>query len=410
MASKITQTISYMTQVHTSWDGSEQRIALRAEPRQSISYDYIGVNGKQSQWLRALQHGKQAQKLQFPLWHVNCRLTDSAYKNQIAVTVPKEMLWGFRNISIVEFWLDDEKGGKAYKIKYITAAGVIGLVGKLEEDWPAGKTVVVPVFYGVLTQKNTYRNATSVIAEMSVSVDILLNQHAPPYPASLDFEHDEPESYDAHHNIYKLPTRYQGIEVLTYAPYWTDALGSKCSRNINKIDYGTGIYRYDVKSNLSLSSYNFGIAGIDRCAVYNFQRFFMRHLGMCKSFWMPTWTSDIELVQNAQVLTNILVTKFNQDFKYYNQNNRRKKIIIFFYNREPLILDVTGYAVGDKGNHGYVYLTNPLTENLLIPQIAQISFFIRARFGSDTLKIDYETTNIATHDIELVEVDPREGD
>ena len=407
---KITQTIEYLTQIHTAWDGSEQRVAIRNEPRISISYDYIGVKTWQSQWLRMLQFGKQTQQIRFPLWHAKCELEKNQYKEQLSINIPKQMLWGFRNISAIELWIDDESGGKVYKVKYITASGVVGLENKLEEDWLAYKTTVIPIFYGVLSKEDNYSNDSSAVSEMTINVDMLQNQKAPPFPQSLDEFHDEIFSYD--HNMNNLPKLYNDVEVFTFNPYWADNMSDSFSRNANKIDYNTGVYRYDLKSSDTLETHNWPIAGISRASIYNLQRFFMRHKGRLKSFYVPTWTNDIELKVSASAGSSILLTKFNQLYKFYNTSSRRKTLIVFFkdVNKPPTFLNVTGYAVDSASQSGKVYLTEPLTKNININDVAMISFFIRTRFGDDALKIDYETTCIATHDLQFIEVNPKEGE
>ena len=70
MSDKIVEKLEYKTQIHTAWDGTEQRMALRSEPRRFVSYDYIGNETWQSQYLRMLTFGQQtisimARKMQF---------------------------------------------------------------------------------------------------------------------------------------------------------------------------------------------------------------------------------------------------------------------------------------------------------------------------------------------------------
>lgn len=404
MAEKITEKISYLTQIHTAWDNSEQRMALRAEPRRYISYDYIGIENWQSEYLRMLIYNAQTQVIQFPLWHAACRLKDNQYIDQTTISVPTYGLWGFRNIGAVELWRNDHTGGVKYDVKYITANGILGLKKQLKSNWQAGETMAIPVFYGILQQEDSYTNLLASVSEMTLNLELIQNQKAPDFPLAWNEFHDEDMPLESKFKE-GMPANYMGAEVFRYMPQWENDMSAKFSRNANRLDYNSGIFRFDLKSYNPTESRNINFAGISRAEIYNMQRFFMRQKGRWKSFWAPTWLSDIELAGNQASGQNYLLIKFNLFWKYYAKSSRRRNLIVFYVDGTAEILSIAGYATDETGKYGKIYLDSPLKQEIRASRVRMISFFCRYRFASDDLTTDYETTGIATMQISFQEVD-----
>lgn len=403
MAEKITEKMVFMTQIMTSWDGAEQRMALRSEPRRYISYDYLGVESWHSQYLRMLTFGQQTQLVEFPLWHAASPLQDKLYKGQASVRIEENALWGYRNIGGVELWTTDKIGGLKYGLKYMTASGMLGINKQVLSDWEARSTTVIPVAVGVLSKEDKYVNLHSCLTSMTVNLELIRNQNAPTFPASFDEFHDETVT----RNVIPrgLPDRYLGVEVFKAEPPLEDDISSSYTRNANRLDNETGIFRFDLKSTETTETKSITYLGLSKEETHNFQRFFYRCKGMLKSFWAPTWLSDLELIGDMDAGQIYLLVKFNMYWKYYAKSKRRRTLVIFYWNGTAEILKIAGYTIDDTGQYGKLYLDNPLAHVLEKKKIEMISYFCRYRFASDELITDYETTGIARINFGLTEVD-----
>ncbi len=404
MGDKITEKISYLTQVHTAWDGTEQRMALRSEPRRYVAYDYTGMESWQSQYLRMLIYSAQTQLIQFPMWHAACSLPDRQYKGQASVRVPLDILWNFRNIGALELWGGDTAGGAKYDLKYMTASGALGLQKQLKGDWPAYATAVIPVFYGVLQQDDSYTNVHSDVSEMTINVELIQNQNAPDFPAAFDEYHDEILPEESQFS-FGLPASYMGAEVWRFYPQWEDDMPAQFTRNANRMDYDTGVFRFDLKSYNPGETRDVTYAAISRPEIHNMQRFFMRCKGAWKYFWAPTWVNDIALAGDQSSGQICLYADFTMFWKYYAKSSRRRTIVIFYYGGTCEILKIAGYSLDDTGRRGKIYLDGPLTHDIRKADVRCISFFCRYRFSEDDMVMDYETTGIATTKLTLKEVD-----
>jgi len=401
----ISERISFLTTILLSWDGSEQRQALRQEPRRFVAYDYTGMNAEQSERLRALIYHAQSSAIPFPLWHAAAQLPDNAAAGQQDIVIPREFLWCYRNIGSVELWLDDERGGSSYDLKYITANGVLGLTSMLTANWKALSTMAIPVFKAVLAVDNSFTARTDDISEMTLNFELLQAQNAPEYyPEQYDIHYDEaiPEVWGYQHD---LPAIYQNVEVWQYEPQWADNLDGRFTKNCNRIDYDTGVFKFDAKSYNPSESREITYVLNSRQMINNVQRFFYRHKGTWKSFWAPTWIRDMDLRESAVAGATQLHVKMMWYWKYYNKSSRRKKIVVFLKDGSCQILSIAGYSRDQFSTYGVVFLEQPLAQDIRMDMILMISFFCRYRFDSDDLTIDYETSTIATTSLTLREVD-----
>lgn len=403
MADKIKETLEFKTQIHTAWDGAEQRMALRDQPRRYVSYDYIGVKARQSQYLRLLTGAKQTELILFPLWHAASILPYAHYKGQAVVQIQTEAMWGFRNIGAVELWTSDELGGAKYDLKYITASGLLGLQKQLQYNWPGQATTVLPVFYGVLQQEDKFENWHSGVTTLTVNLELLQNQRAPEFPASWDEFHDEPA--EKLPPVKALPERYLGAEIFPYYPRYEENIESSYIRNANRLDNETGIFRYDLKSEETTQTQRLTLATLTRAESYNLQRFFYRCKGRLRSFWLPTWLSDVELAEDAEAGDIYLLTKLDQYYNYCAQAKRRRILIVFLKSGAVEILKIAGYSVSDDGRTGRIYLEQNLKRALRRRDVYLLSYLCRVRFAEDVLTVDYETTGVATATVGFTEVD-----
>ena len=133
---KITEKYEFKTDIITSYTGTEQRIALRNEPRHYLSYDYTAMKTLEAQWLRAVARMKQSTALYIPMWHTPLYLSEPALKDSRFIKVEEPLMFDARNCQAIEIFVEDTVKGtnKYYKVITFGDGGVIGLGKKLETD------------------------------------------------------------------------------------------------------------------------------------------------------------------------------------------------------------------------------------------------------------------------------------
>ena len=400
LSEKITEQIEYLTQIHTAWDGTEQRVVLRGKPRRYVKYEYVGVNTKQSQYLRALTCSTQTQVLQFPLWHANTILENMIYDRQSIVALKKQDMWNYRDCAGTMLWTNDEEGGEYFTLKNVSADGILHLGKQVTHNWKAFSTFVVPVFWGILQQEDKYTNLTAELTNMTINVEFINRGLSIDLPDGVN-EYNYPRlSFAESKNALD---EYLGRELFMMPPTWNEDIGSSYSRNANRLDNQSGVIRYDLKSNETTEVRSMEYSAISYEELQFIQRFFCRCKGRLKSFYAPTWVIDVELVESV-TSGNVLIAKFNLYWKYYMSSKRRKTLIVFFQDGTIEILKIAGFSLDDSQKYGKIFLDMPIKKALHKSEIKMISFLCLYRFNSDTLTTDYETTGIANINLEFAEV------
>ncbi|WP_371374359.1 hypothetical protein [Sporomusa aerivorans] len=403
MATEISEALAFKTQIHKAWDATEQRMALRTYPRRSLAYDYYGMNGAQSQYLRALSYAKQNQKIEIPLWHAGCRMTESAYENFSHVSVDTVSLWQFRGCSGIMFWRNDKTGGDRYFLKALYADGSLKLTEILEQDYPKATTMIYPTAYGYLKPEDKYSVYASHLTTMQLNVELLDDYSLTSLPTA--FNEDNYEAWNCKTPFQDaIPASYLGVDIFPLAPSWTGDLSANFTRNANLLDNETGLVKYDLKSVYASENKEIDYVLTSRSEINNFQRFFTRCKGRLKSFYAPSWLSDMTLAETASSGQLYLLVEWPLYWKYYASLSRRKLIIVFLRSGSVKIFPVAGYATDSTGEYGKVYLETALTSPLRKSDVVMISFLCRYRFDSDTLTTDYDTTGIATVTTSFAEV------
>lgn len=398
---QLSETLEFLTQIHRSWDGTEQRAALRPVPRRYLSYEYIGVKTWQSQYLRALTYSQQTQLLQFPLWHAAATLTTNAPAGTSVLAVQPDKLWGYRGVSGVMLWQNDSLGGEVFRLNGLASDGTIAIGKELTENWHHGQAAICPVGWGVLQQEDKYVNVHSTLTTMQINVELIMDQEAPLFPAALDEYHAEPFVLPWGQGF---PVQYQGAEVFMMPPPWTDDISASFSRNANRLDNQTGVFRYDLKSTDPSETKAIDYITTSRAEINNLQRFFYRVRGRQKSFWAPTWLSDLELAEDALAGRNYLMVKWPLYWKYYALGQRRKSLIAFMRDGSARLIKIAGYSTDLSGDLGKVYLDESLKQPLLSKDILMLSYLCKYRLDSDVLTTNYETTDVANMTFGMTEV------
>ncbi|MBP2629897.1 MAG: hypothetical protein H6Q70_525 [Firmicutes bacterium] len=398
---KITETIEFLTQIHTAWDNSEQRAALRVYPRRSVAYDYIGMNAKQSQYLRNLIYAGQTTLMQIPIWHAAYQTDRICYAGGNSAMVTPSSIWQYRGCSYIQLWLDDKYGGEIYPVTQYFGTGEIALNKQFTDNWAAGSTKIHPLAWAVLSKENKFSNTTAWYSSTTFNFEIIRESQAPNIPDALNYLHDETVSRRFAKN---LSTDYNGYELFLTPPSWNNDLTASYTRNAERLDNESGTFVYDMRSTLPKETRELDYTMMSRSQINNLQRFFYRCMGRLKSFYYPTWLNDVDLAKDAYKGDIVLYTKFVYYWKYCSSNPNRKLLIVFYRNGSAEIIKVSGYSTDSTGEYGKIYLQSSLKNDLTNNNVAKISFLCKYRLDSDTLETDYETCEVASTTLSMVEV------
>ena len=406
---KIQVTYSYLTDVWQSYDGQEQRRCLRSVPRRTISYEYTSMNSSEAQWLRAQLRKKQNNFEFIPMWHDVAYLSEDFLGGKSMYIDPEYMI-GFHNCDTIEIFAHDDvmhhEGINITKKVKKYENNIIHLKTVLDKKLNKKNTWILPLIrcsvQTPLSSSYIYSNGTNI---KMIYEDI-------GYKPTFDINSQYYEQYNYlvdGFNRYNLPPSYNGRQVFLNTPQWLDddSLTLKVSKNVNKLDNDTGIFKYDLKNTNSYDTHEITVLLRNKRMINNIIKFFTKVKGQFKSFYCPSWANDFNLAQSIKKGSNYIYTDLSEMYRYYMENGRNKKIVVFTNDWKSYIFDISAYAyekIEDK-KCGKLLLGSSSPVNIPIKNVRMVSFFNLVRFDSDEMQINYESNIAATVQLSMKEVD-----
>ena len=406
---KIQVTYSYLTDVWQSYGGQEQRRCLRSVPRRIISYEYASMNSSEAQWLRAQIRKKQNNFEFIPMWHDVAYLSEDFLGGKSMYIDPDYMI-GFHNCDAIEIFVHDDvmhhEGINITKKVKKYENNIIHLKTVLDKNLNKKNTWILPLIRcSVQTPSSSsyiYSNGTNI---KMVYEDI---GYKPPFDINSQYYEQYNYLVDRF-NRYNLPTSYNGRQVFLNTPQWLDddSLTLKVSKNVNKLDNDTGVFKYDLKNTSSYDTHEITVLLRNKRMINNIIKFFTKVKGRFKSFYCPSWANDFNLAQSIKKGSNYIYTDLSEMYRYYMENGRNKKIVVFTNDWKSYIFDISAYTyekVEDK-KYGKLLLGSASSVNIPIKNVRMVSFFNLVRFDSDEMQINYESNIAATVQLSMKEVD-----
>lgn len=406
---KIQVTYSYLTDVWQSYGGQEQRRCLRSVPRRTISYEYTSMNSSEAQWLRAQLRKKQNNFEFIPMWHDVAYLSEDFLGGKSMYIDPEYMI-GFHNCDAIEIFAHDDvmhhEGVNITKKVKKYENNIIHLKTVLDKNLNKKNTWILPLIrcsvQTPLSSSYIYSNGTNI---KMVYEDI---GYKPPFDINSQYYEQYNYLVDGF-NRYNLPHSYNGRQVFLNTPQWLDddSLTLKVSKNVNKLDNDTGIFKYDLKNTNSYDTHEITVLLRNKRMINNIIKFFTKVKGKFKSFYCPSWANDFNLAQSIKKGSNYIYTDLSETYRYYMENGRNKKIVVFTNDWKSYIFDISAYTyekIEDK-KYGKLLLGSSSPVNIPIKNVRMVSFFNLVRLDSDEMQINYESNIAATVQLSMKEVD-----
>ena len=181
----------------------------------------------------------------------------------------------------------------------------------------------------------------------------------------------------------------------------------KVSKNVNKLDNDTGVFKNDLKNTSSYDTHEITVLLRNKRMINNIIKFFTKVKGQFKSFYCPSWANDFNLAKSIKKGSNYIYTDLSEMYRYYMENGRNKKIVVFTNDWKSYIFDISAYTyekVEDK-KYGKLLLGSASPINIPLKNVRMVSFFNLVRFDSDEMQINYESNIAATVQLSMKEVD-----
>ncbi len=158
--------LEWRTAVHVSQDSSEQRRALRPEPRLQMTYSYLLAEDEAPMAL-SLMRAWQGKVWAAPVWWAASKLTTGAPTNTLALSRATETLWQPGSRGMVYTSADTLE---SFTVASVTTSGLV-LTEALAGTWPAGATVV-PLHFADLPASQSASAPAGELLRLDVTFEV----------------------------------------------------------------------------------------------------------------------------------------------------------------------------------------------------------------------------------------------
>jgi len=300
---RIVETLSWKTDVIVSYDGSEQRVSLRREPRREMRFD-ITTNNQETQKLDSLLMNWLARPFAIPVWQDETRLTSQALAGTYTVyldTIGRDYVVGNSVIFFTSF--DDVETAEIVAITDTSLDIKLPIISTQVEG-----TLVYPIRIGRLPDKMSTAFITPKVDTAKMSFNIIKNDNDP---------------------LTEVPNTYRSVPILEDRPNYTEELKTGYNVNIEMLDNLLAEPYVDLENGFNKVTTSFTWIKKNKADLQTLREMLHARRGRRTPIWVPTWNHDLTMVGSALLGSNILTVKaHDRSLHVDGMYNRRDLMII----------------------------------------------------------------------------------
>jgi hypothetical protein len=364
----VLERLEWLTDLLEMRDGSEQRIRLRQNPRQSIEYEILAI-GNTVNLLQSLLFGWQGRTWALPLWFHAQQLTTGVTAN--ATTLPCVTAgYEFQQDGYVMLYLSET----IYEVVRIAAISGSSLTSVVEVSrfWPAGSWII-PIRMSRIKDDITLQY---INGEVATCVVRFWSEQTLAIPSTW-------------------AAGYLGKPVLEVEPNRVSNMAEQWTRKTTLMDNGVGpSYTVD-KLDFSKTIRSHTFTALNRTQIKTYRNLFYYAQGRWKEFWSPTYNRDMRLTEDVHATQDWLVINSIQYSTMVNSHSMRRHIRLalntgqVYYRRIESSDDVNTPSGTEK-----LFLDAALPVEFSANAVV-ISFMTLSRMDTDTLEISWRTLTVA---------------
>jgi len=369
----VTETLSWLTNVLRSYNGTEQRRGLRTKPRRSFSYTFKTFRN-QSARLENLLWGWQNRLYALPVWTDKSRSATEIEVGDLLITLTTDTYSFAVNELAVLYG-----GPDLMEIVEIAAvnSGSLSLKRPVEGNWPA-RTTVMPVVLGHLPVRVPLMRLSSqaVVGTLTFTLDPVSNTSY--IPAEVP------------------PITYKGVEVLTRQPNWNDSLANSFDYMFDQLDQQTGAITWDTTEEFPRINRQYTWLLNGRGKIKDFRAMLGRRLGMRNSIYVPSWHDDFKVTRPIGA-SDTGISVLNNEFRLMvGTDPARNQLMIRLVNGTVFYRQIVGVSADDQ----YTILTVDTPLGMLVPlgDVKTIHVMMLSRLATDEVNIVWRTDHVAQVD------------
>ena len=336
---------------------SEQRLALRAAPRQSFSYQFY-FDPKQFSKAKAIATQWAHRVYGIPVWSEATRL--GSLSQGITEILMDTSFADYRANDIILIWSSDTD--------YLAAENLSVLADRITLKLPLERSFtnayVMPMRFSRTLQGIDFKRGPNELIVANGTFQVSAN-------ADLGSAVGYPQ--------------HRGKDVLTDHTIIVGDLSERISRSITAFDNGSGPISVDVNSNWITSSKSLSFDTLTRQARWAARRWIHSRRGRQRGFWLPSWNQDLRILEDVGSSASALTVEPISYPLYYGVTD----IMIQLKNGNRIFARVLSGAKNLDGNE-VLTLDSQVGTSFAVADIDLACFMSHVRFNTDRVEINHD--------------------
>lgn len=378
-SSPFVESLEWRTDVLRSFNGTEQRRALRRLPRRSFEYNF-SVKRDAARKLNNLLLGWQNRVYAMPMWQEKNALTADAALGSQVLSIDTDS-FGYAAGQIAVIYVSHSEN-ETVEIDSFTA-NTVTLKRPTTRYWPKG-TLFYPAAVAHLPTEVQTRRLTDTVIQGAVTFTSSPEQTDPFLPAAT-----APETFD-------------GFEVISRQPNWIDGIDNTYSYLFDEIDASLGPILWETREKSGSISRPYAFFLRNRQDMVNFRAFLRRMEGRLKTCLIPSWHDDMVLRSTiGSGDTGMYVVGSDLGLMLADDQTMRRLMIRLkdgttFY-RKVLSVQV-------DNNDTFIQLGQSLSRIVAPSDVQGIHMLLLCRLSGDKVEIPWRTPTVADPTINFTTV------
>ena len=350
---------------------NEQRLALRAAPRQQYKYRY-SFGAHQYSRARAMVTKNAQGVYGVPVWAEATRLPSlsiGATYIDIDTTTAD-----YRENDLIVIWAADDDA-EAVETTTVTASR-INLKLPLARAWGACR--VMPLRLATALNGMDASRPLRDYAEASMDFTVVRNVDLSHLPADVT---------------------YRGAPVLLDCPLIVTPLHERISRDVDVLDNGSGVPSVDVVTAYVRRLATVSLFADDAASIWRLRRWFASRRGKQKAFWLPSGNRDLTIVAPVGLnATSITVRGIGWPLFYDAQD-----IMIVLNDGTRHLARITSATTNIDGNDVLAIDGALTTPGFSASAVESVQFMMYVRQDADSITLEHDEAGHVTVDVPVLE-------
>lgn len=369
---KVKETLMFKTNVLNSYNGTEQRVMVRQNPRHRLSIKAY-LNKEDRFRVENLIYGWRNRIWAIPMWP-DARRADPITVNDMTIYLDTTYA-DFRVDYLAVIWESSRK----FDVFQIASKTDTSLTLDRGVNDTYDNPIVMPVRSARMV-KDPRRKTTGYDATLETILEVTDNLAYPAAASAIQFN---------------------GEDTFFMEPLQTtnDGAPDTYQHRIDLMDNTTGVIEQFSPWNFIRINREFELILEGSRDIWEMREWLYRRAGKLRPFYMPTYENNLRLISTGTILDSFVV----EEDAYSTQSTARNHIAVLLTDGSYLFRTIIASEINVDGNTD-ITIDSPL--GVQADEIDEINYFGLKRLTSDNIDITWMPNNVVSIVLPITELEP----